>query len=145
MRETPSEWRHVSYMKKELTMESSPASGMSSAIVVRHLLDPEDRKIIEVMRAGTSSIEGMRFGIEARGAFDARVDFWMWMPHGFAGRIGVLRASGGALHAIGVFLSEKLQPRIRSQAHRDTAGRQSGMVKMTAATQQALAVDTARQ
>ena len=77
MPETPSERRHVSYMKKELRMGNSPTSGMSSTIVVRHLLDPEDGKIIEVMRAGTSSVEGMRFGIEARGAFDARVDVWM--------------------------------------------------------------------
>ena len=40
---------------------------------------------------------------------DARVDVWIGMPHGFAGRIGVLKASGEALHAVGVFLSEKLQ------------------------------------
>ncbi|SIO28773.1 alpha/beta hydrolase [Paraburkholderia phenazinium] len=45
---------------------------------------------------------------------DARVDVWMGMPHGFAGRIGVLKASGEALQAIGVFLGEKLQSVIRS-------------------------------
>ena len=45
---------------------------------------------------------------------DARVDVWMGMPHGFAGRIGALKASGDVLQAIGVFLSEKLQSAIRS-------------------------------
>ena len=35
---------------------------------------------------------------------DARVDVWIGMPHVFAGRIGVLKASGEALQAIGVFL-----------------------------------------
>jgi monoterpene epsilon-lactone hydrolase len=45
---------------------------------------------------------------------DARVDVWMGMPHGFAGRIGALKASGDVLQAIGAFLSEKLQSVIRS-------------------------------
>jgi acetyl esterase/lipase len=43
---------------------------------------------------------------------DARVDVWMGMPHGFAGRIGTLKASGEALEGIGVFLGEKLQSAI---------------------------------
>jgi epsilon-lactone hydrolase len=45
---------------------------------------------------------------------DARVHVWMGMPHGFAGRIGVLKSSGEALQAIGVFLGEKLQSGSRS-------------------------------
>jgi epsilon-lactone hydrolase len=45
---------------------------------------------------------------------DARVDVWMGMPHGFAGRIGALKASAEALDAIGVFLTEKLQSVTRS-------------------------------
>jgi hypothetical protein len=45
---------------------------------------------------------------------DARVDVWMGMSHGFAGRIGVLKSSGKALQAIGVFLREKLQSGMRS-------------------------------
>ena len=45
---------------------------------------------------------------------DARVDVWMGMAHGFAGRIGALRASGEALEAIGMFLEEKLRSAIRS-------------------------------
>jgi monoterpene epsilon-lactone hydrolase len=45
---------------------------------------------------------------------DARVDVWMGMPHGFAGRVGALKAAGEALETIGVFLGEKLQSGIWS-------------------------------
>jgi monoterpene epsilon-lactone hydrolase len=38
---------------------------------------------------------------------DARLDVWLGMPHGFAGSVGRLQASGQALDAIGLFLSEK--------------------------------------
>jgi epsilon-lactone hydrolase len=55
-------------------MENSPANGTSSAFVVTHPLELEDRKITEAMRAGASSTKGMKFGIEARGAFDAMME-----------------------------------------------------------------------
>lgn len=45
---------------------------------------------------------------------DARVDVWMGMPHGFVGRIGVLKSSEEALKAIGAFLGEKLRSGIHS-------------------------------
>jgi len=39
---------------------------------------------------------------------DARLDIWLSMPHGFAGSIGILKASSQALDAIGMFLSDRL-------------------------------------
>jgi epsilon-lactone hydrolase len=54
-------------------MENSSTNGMSRAFVT-HLLDPEDGKIAEVMRAGASATKGMKFGIEARGAFDVMME-----------------------------------------------------------------------
>ncbi|RKF47094.1 alpha/beta hydrolase [Paraburkholderia fungorum] len=59
------------------------------------------------------SLEYVKRAIAA--GVDARVDVWMGMPHGFAGRIGALKASGQALEAIGVFLRERLRSGIRSQ------------------------------
>src|SRR5882672_344779 len=41
---------------------------------------------------------------------DARADVWMGMPHGFPGSIGRLKAAKQALDAIGMFLTERLQP-----------------------------------
>jgi monoterpene epsilon-lactone hydrolase len=60
-------------------MENSPANGVSHSFVVTHPLDPEDGKIIAMMRAGASSTKGMRLGIEARGAFDAMME--SVLPH----------------------------------------------------------------
>jgi epsilon-lactone hydrolase len=39
---------------------------------------------------------------------DARLDVWLGTPHGFAGSIGIWKASVQALDAIDVFLTEKL-------------------------------------
>ncbi len=41
---------------------------------------------------------------------DARADVWMGMPHGFPGSFGRLKAAEQALDAIGMFLTERLQP-----------------------------------
>jgi acetyl esterase/lipase len=41
---------------------------------------------------------------------DARADVWMGMPHGFPASIGRLKAAEQALDAIGIFLTERLQP-----------------------------------
>lgn len=45
----------------------------------------------------------------AAAGVDASLDVWMGMPHGFAGSIGTLKASAGALDAIGAFLTERLR------------------------------------
>ena len=39
---------------------------------------------------------------------DAEIDVWMGMPHGFAGRVGALKAADQAMDAVGVFLAERL-------------------------------------
>jgi acetyl esterase/lipase len=41
--------------------------------------------------------------------FDARLDVWTGMPHGFVASIGTLKASAQSLDAIGLFLTERLQ------------------------------------
>ena len=41
---------------------------------------------------------------------DARLDVWTGMPHGFVASIGTLKASAQALDAIGMVLTERLQP-----------------------------------
>ena len=39
---------------------------------------------------------------------DAKLDVWMGMPHGFASRVGALKAADQAMDAVGVFLAERL-------------------------------------
>ena len=39
---------------------------------------------------------------------DAKLDIWMGMPHGFIGRVGVLKAADRSMDAVGVFLAERL-------------------------------------
>jgi acetyl esterase/lipase len=41
---------------------------------------------------------------------DVRLDVWMGMPHGFPAIIGALKAAAQALDAIGLFLTDRLQP-----------------------------------
>jgi acetyl esterase/lipase len=40
---------------------------------------------------------------------DAKLDVWMGMPHGFVNGVGNLHAANQALHAIGAFLSDRLE------------------------------------
>jgi acetyl esterase/lipase len=40
---------------------------------------------------------------------DAKLDIWMGMPHGFIGRIGMLKAADRSMDAVGVFLAERLR------------------------------------
>jgi monoterpene epsilon-lactone hydrolase len=60
-------------------MQNSSTNGVSSPFVVTHPLDPDDAKIAEAMRAGASATKGMRWGIEARGPFDAMTE--SVLPH----------------------------------------------------------------
>ena len=39
---------------------------------------------------------------------DAKLDIWMGMPHGFIGRIGMLKAADRSMDAVGVFLAKRL-------------------------------------
>jgi monoterpene epsilon-lactone hydrolase len=39
---------------------------------------------------------------------DAKLDIWMGMPHGFIGRVGMLKAADRSMDAVGVFLAERL-------------------------------------
>ena len=39
---------------------------------------------------------------------DAKLDVWMGMPHGFVGRVGMLKAADQAMDAVGDFLAERL-------------------------------------
>jgi len=45
------------------------------------------------------------------GGVDARLDVWTGMPHGFVAIIGPIRASGQALDAVGLFLTDSFKGR----------------------------------
>lgn len=82
-------------------------SELTDSVVV-HPFDPEDAVLSDAMRAIVRSAKGVPLGIEARAQFDAQLDLWMGMPHGFPGSVGKLKAPAQALDAIAAFLGDRL-------------------------------------